>query len=84
MGGEKDGKPSVLVFETKGEQREGHDDTEYKEKLLCALEKTFNAGKMTIKEGPAKGVFRLVFDREGFPDAKNAFDLLAGSYNSSR
>ena len=73
MGGEKDGKPSVLVFETKGEHLKGSDDTEYKERLFAALEETFNAGKMTIHGGPARGVFRLVFDREGFPDAEVAF-----------
>ena len=73
MGGEKDGKPSVLVFETKGEHLKGSDDTEYKERLFAALEETFNAGKMTIHDGPARGVFRLVFDREGFPDAETAF-----------
>ena len=84
MGGEKDGKPSVLVFETKGEHLKGNDDTEYKERLFAALEETFNAGKMTIQNGPAKGVFRLVFDKEGFPDAETAIDRLAGTYNSSR
>ena len=73
MGGEKDGKPSVLVFETKGEHLKGSDDTEYKERLFASLEDTFNAGKMTIHDGPARGVFRLVFDREGFPDAEVAF-----------
>ena len=73
MGSEKYGKPSVLVFETKGEHLKGSDDTEYKERLFAALEETFNAGKMTIHDGPARGVFRLVFDREGFPDAEVAF-----------
>ena len=82
MGGEKDGKPSVLVFETKGEHLKGNDDTEYKERLFAALEETFNAGKMTIQDGPAKGVFRLVFDREGFPDAETALHRLAGGYNA--
>ena len=82
MGGEKDGKPSALVFETKGEHLKGNDDTEYKERLFAALEETFNAGKMTIQNGPAKGVFRLVFDKEGFPDAEMAIDRLAGRYNA--
>ena len=80
MGGEKDGKPSVLVFETKGEHLKGNDDTEYKECLFAALEETFNAGKMTIHDGPARGVFQLVFDRDGFPDAQPAFSRLAGNY----
>ena len=80
MGEEKDGKPSVLVFETKGEHLKGNDDTEYKECLFAALEETFNAGKMTIHDGPARGVFQLVFDRDGFPDAQPAFSRLAGNY----
>ena len=84
MGGEKDGKPSVMVFETKGEHLRGNDDTEYKQRLFAALEETFDAGKMTINDGPAKGVFRLVFDKEGFPDAETAIDQLAGRYNSGR
>ena len=82
MGGEKDGKPSVLVFETKGEHLVGNDDSKYKEQLFTALEETFNAGRMTIQDGPARGVFRLVFDREGFPDAETAFGRLAGTYNA--
>lgn len=82
MGGEKDGKPSVLVFETKGEHLKGNDDTEYKGRLFAALEETFNAGKMTIRDGPAKGVFRLVFDKEGFPDAETAIGRLPGTYNA--
>ena len=36
-GGEKDGKPSVLVFETKGEYLKGNDDTEYKERQFAGL-----------------------------------------------
>ena len=85
MAGAVGGKPSVLVFETKGEHLQGNEDTEYKEKLYAALEKTFNnnvcgAGKMTINDGPAKGVFRLVFDRDGFPDAAGALSGLQGGY----
>ena len=73
MGGEKNGQPSVLVFETKGGHLRDSDDTTYKERLFAALEETFNAGQMTVEGGPAKGVFRLVFDLEGFPDAQPAF-----------
>ena len=85
MAGAVGGKPSVLVFETKGEHLQGNDDTVYKERLYAALEKTFNnnvcgAGKMTINDGPAKGVFRLVFDQEGFPDAAGALSGLQGGY----
>ena len=76
MGGETDGKLTLLVFETKGEHLRGHDDTEYKKRVFDALEGTFNAGKMTIHDGPAKGVFRLVFDKEGFPEAESALSRL--------
>ena len=78
MSGETNGKPSVLVFEIKGEHLEGNDDTEYKRQVFTALEKTFNAGRMTIRNGPAKGAFRLVFDKEGFSDAQTVFDGLNG------
>ena len=80
MGGEKNGKPNVLVFETKGDHLSGNDDSEYKKRLFAALEETFNAGKMTIHDGPARGVFRLVFDRKGFPDAQTALHALSGTY----
>ena len=77
MGGETKGKPSVLVFEIKGQHLDANDDTTYKKRVFAALERTFNAGKMIIHDGPAKGVFRLVFDREGFPDAQTAFDSIS-------
>ena len=75
MAGSTYGQPSVLVFETKGEHLSGNADTEYKRKVFALLEQTFNGGPltpggaMTIRDGPATGVFRLVFDRDGFPDA---------------
>ena len=82
MAGETDGKPHILVFETKGEHLQGNDDTEYKKRLFSSLEETFNAGKMTVHDGPAKGVFRLVFDQAGFPDAHTALSRLNGGYNA--
>ena len=82
MPGASDGKPSILVFETKGDLLKGNDDTNYKERLFAALEETFNAGKMTVRDGPAKGVFRLVFDKEGFPDAETAFAMMNGKYSA--
>ena len=82
MGGETKGKPSVLVFETKGDHLDGNDDSEYKKRVFAALEETFNAGTMTIHDGPAKGVFRLVFDKEGFPEAETAISKLNGVYNA--
>ena len=78
MAGETDGNPSLLVFETKGEDRRGTDDTKYKEKVFTALEGAFNAGKMTIHSGPAEGVFRLIFERTGFPDAESAIAEVTG------
>ncbi len=69
MAGNTDGKPHVLVFETKGEHLKGNDDTEYKSKVLETLESAFNAGTMKISDGPAKGTFRLVFNDVEFPQA---------------
>ena len=67
MGGEDAGKPHVLVFETKGEHLRGNPDTDYKRRVLNTLENAFNCGTMTVKEGPAKGTFRLVFNESEFP-----------------
>ena len=66
------GQPHLLVFETKGEHLRGTDDTEYKKKVLTALQTAFNTGTprgtFTVRDGPAMGTFRLVFDGE-FDDA---------------
>ena len=74
MGGEVDGKPHVLVFETKGEHLRGNPDTDYKQQVLETLQDTFNekvvaAGTMTVRKGPAKGTFQLVFNESEFPKA---------------
>ena len=69
MAGNTDGKPHVLVFETKGQHLEGNPDTEYKRKVLETLESTFNVGTMKVCDGPAKGTFRLIFNEEEFPTA---------------
>ena len=71
MAGNTDGKPHVLVFETKGQHLEGNPDTEYKRKVLETLESAFNVGRMKVCDGPAKGTFRLVFSDEEFPQALN-------------
>ncbi len=42
MGGETDGVPHLLVFETKGEHLRGNPDTDYKRRLLETLEAAFN------------------------------------------
>ena len=79
MGGETEGKPYVLVFEAKGEHLRGNPDTDYKQRVLETLQNAFNCGTMTIKDGPAKGTFRLVFNETEFPEALAA---LAGAYNA--
>ena len=76
MAGETDSKPRVLVFETKGDHLKDTDDTRYKKKVFDTLEEAFNVGKMTVHTGLAEGVFRLVFDKEGFPDAEEAITHL--------
>ena len=68
MAGRNSAKPHVLVFETKGEHMRGSPDTEYKQKVLDTLQRAFNAGSMTIKDGPAKGTFRLVFNENEFTE----------------
>ena len=67
MGMEGGGKPHVLVFETKGEHLKDSEDTNYKQRVLETLENAFNCGTMTIRNGPAKGTFRLVFNQAEFP-----------------
>ena len=69
MGGETAGKPHVLVFETKGEHLRNNPDTDYKHRVLETLENAFNCGTMTLRDGPAKGTFRLVFNEGQFPAA---------------
>ena len=75
MGSMKDGSPHFLVFETKGEHLRGNPDTEYKDRVLEALENalsdsaTADYGTMTVQDGPAKGTFRLIFSEAEFPTA---------------
>ena len=69
MSDETDGKPHVLVFETKGEHLRGNPETDYKRRVLETLEDAFNCGTMVVRHGPAKGTFRLVFDVSEFPAA---------------
>ena len=83
LGGTSPGETHVLIFETKGEHLKGNDDTIYKEKVLKILEETFNSGashgQFTIKDGPAKGTFRLIFNESEFAPA---LDRLNGTYKS--
>ena len=79
MGGETEGKPHVLVFETKGEHLRGSPDTDYKRRVLDTLQDAFNCGTMTVRDGPAKGTFKLVFSESEFPAA---LDGLEGQYTA--
>jgi type III restriction enzyme len=81
MGGEVKGKPHVLVFETKGEHLRGSPDTDYKQRVLETLQNAYNFGTMTVRDGPAKGTFRLVFNEEEFNSVLNNLD---GVYNAVR
>lgn len=69
MAGETEGKPHVLVFETKGEHLRGNPDTDYKERVLETLQNAYNCGTMTVRDGPVKGTFRLVFNESEFAPA---------------
>ena len=69
MAGESAGQPHLLVFETKGKHLRGNPDTEYKRKVLATLEQAFNVGRMQVRDGPAKGTFRLIFDEAEFTQA---------------
>lgn len=69
MAGETDGKAHVLVFETKGEHLRGNPDTDYKQCVLETLQNAFNCGTMTVRDGPMRGTFRLVFNDMEFREA---------------
>ena len=68
MAGETDGKPYVLIFETKGKHLD-NPDTDYKRRVLETLQDAYSYGTMTVRTGPAKGTFRLLFDQAEFPTA---------------
>lgn len=65
IGGEENGRQHLLIYETKGAHLDAS-DTEYKARVL---EDAFECGSMTVQEGPAKGIFKLIFDEEQFPAA---------------
>ncbi len=67
----------ILVFETKGRHLRDNPDTEYKRRVLDTLEGAFNCGRMVVRDGPARGTFRLVFEEAEFPAALAGLD--AGS-----
>ena len=67
-------RQQVLVFETKGNHLRGNPDTDYKRRVLETLQNAFNertvsGSTMTVRKGPAKGTFRLVFNEREFPQA---------------
>ena len=72
MCGNAPNRQQVLVFETKGNHLRGNPDTDYKRRVLETLQNAFNekgiaGGIMTVRKGPAKGTFRLVFNESEFP-----------------
>jgi type III restriction enzyme len=76
MASEPDTKPQLLVFESKGAHLKGNDDTQYKQSVLTILEDMFNSGKTSVRMGPEKGIFRLVFDKS---EIVAALDGMAGA-----
>lgn len=77
MAGHSENEPHLLVFETKGEHLRGNEDTDYKQRVFETLECAFNVGSMTIRDGPAKGTFKLIFSEDEFP---LAMSNLEGNY----
>ena len=93
MGGEVDGKPHVLVFETKGEHLRDNPDTDYKRQVFETLQDAYNRnyGTMTVREthakgalreAPVKGTFRLIFNESEFPAALDDLENQKGAYTA--
>lgn len=74
MSSNGDGKPRLLVVETKGGHLEGNPDTEYKTKVFATLEASLNrdggyeCGEVSLDNGHTKGRFRIVFREESFAE----------------
>ena len=68
IAGGESGRQHLLIYETKGAHLDGS-DTDYKKCVLETLQGAFECGSMTVQDGPAKGVFKLVFDEAEFPAA---------------
>ena len=68
IAGEENGRQHLLIYETKGAHLKGP-DTCYKKRVLEALKGAFECGSMTVREGPAQGIFRLIFHEDEFPAA---------------
>ena len=83
MANEVGGVTRVLIFDTKGEHLEGNLDTEYKQKVLETLEGAFNAAStLRMSEGPAQGIFQLVFNENEFLEI--SYRLNAERYTTRR
>ena len=68
-----DSDAALLVVETKGEFLD-NPDTDYKRRVMAALEDCFNAGQaeygaVRVAEGPARGRFSIVFREQDFAQA---------------
>ena len=74
MSSNGDGKPRLLVVETKGGHLAGNADTEYKTKVFATLEESLNrdggyeCGEVSLDNGDTKGRFRIVFREESFAE----------------
>ncbi len=72
MSSNGDGKPRLLVVETKGEHLAGNADTDYKTKVFATLEAalngdgTYECGEVSLDNGRTKGRFRIVFREDQF------------------
>ena len=61
----------LLLIETKGDHLAGNTNTEYKKRVFEVLESAFNGrndGRMVLREGEARGIFRLVFNEAQFAE----------------
>ena len=93
MGGEIDGKPHVLVFETKGEHLRDNPDTDYKRQVFETLQDAYNRNygtlrvrevpaKGALRDAPVKGTFRLIFNESEFPAALDDLENQKGAYTA--
>ena len=51
MAGETDGRPHLLIFETKGDYLAQTEDTQYKRDVLRTLEAAFNPARAVNEDG---------------------------------
>ncbi len=78
----------LLVFETKGDHLRETDDTKYKQKVFETLQLAFNRrtrevneqpqnsyGAVTVRDGPIRGAFELIFDEQPFTAVERALAI---------